>query len=657
MGTTEIKQKTITAIRVTAAEAVERAKSGHPGLPLGAAAIGYELYANHLNADPRDPAYINRDRFVLSAGHGTMLMYGLLHLFGYDVSMEDIKNFRQLGSKTPGHPELGVTPGVDISTGPLGQGIANAVGFAMAETMLANRFNRENFKVFDNYTYAFCGEGCLMEGIQYEAASLAGTLKLGKLIVLYDCNKITIEGDSDVAFDEDVAARHRAQGWQTLYVEDGNDPLAIGRAIKKAKAEKNKPSFIAIRTRIGFGSAKEGLAASHGAPLGEANVKLLKEKLGWDYPDFTVPDEVYAHCREKFERGVKARKKWDKMMREYAVAHPELYKEFKAAAEGRHNVDFDAMYALFDSGAVATRKASHIILNRIAKECPEFVGGSADLGPSNLTVMDGAGDYSKDDRAGHNLHFGIREHAMAAICNGLAAYGGVKPFCATFFSFSDYMKNAIRMSAIMELPVIYVLTHDSIGVGEDGPTHQPIEHLAGLRAMPHLRVFRPADGKETVAAYEAVFSSRYPTAIVASRQDLPLLKNTGRGALKGGYVVYDVPNFKAIILAAGSEVSISVAAAEALGHEGVAVRVVSMPCFSLFEQQSAEYKESVLPCKVRARVAVEAGASQPWGRYVGLDGEYVCIDRFGESSKPEMLFEKYGITAGNVIEKVKKVLY
>jgi len=650
-------------------DAIQKAKSGHPGLPLGAAPMGYELYANHLKFNPKNPDFFNRDRFVLSAGHGTMLLYSLLHLFGYDISMEDIENFRQLNYKTPGHPEIHITPGVDCSTGPLGQGIANAVGLAIAETILAKRFNRNSFNLIDHYTYALCGEGCLMEGIANEAASLAGTLALGKLIVLYDCNKITIEGHSDIAFSENIATRHIAQGWQVLVVKDGNNLDEISKAISDAKNEKKRPSLIIINTKIGYGSPRENTPAAHGMPLGEEGILKTRQNLGWTYPPFVIPDEIYAHCDAVAKKGQTIEKKWNALLNKYEAAHPDLYEQFKASTTiipALSRVDFERIYSEVSATTMATRKASSIILNKLADFMPEFLGGSADLGPSNLTILDEKGSYSKDNRLGRNIHFGVREHAMGAIANGLALHGGVRPYCATFFSFSDYMKNAVRMSAIMDLPVVYVFTHDSIGVGEDGPTHQPIEHLAGLRAMPNLKVYRPADACETVAAYKSAYSETIPTAVIASRQDLIGLDKSDLDenylgtsideAMKGGYIVYDGKKAKAVILASGSEVSLAINAARRLWEERISVRVISMPCMSEFDRQSDEYKEDVLPDRIRVRVAVEAGASLPWGKYVGLDGDYVCIDRFGESAKPEVLFERYGITVENIVDKVKKLL-
>lgn len=669
MRNLELDNKCVNAIRALSMDAIQKAKSGHPGLPLGAAAMGYELFANHLKFSPKNPDFFNRDRFVLSAGHGTMLLYSLLHLFGYDVSMEDIENFRQLGYKTPGHPEIHITPGVDCSTGPLGQGIANAVGMAMAETMLAKKFNKDSFNLIDHYTYALCGEGCLMEGIANEAASLAGTLALGKLIVLYDCNKITIEGHSDIAFSENIATRHIAQGWQVLAVKDGNNLEEISKAISDAKNEKNKPSLIIVNTKIGYGSPRENTPAAHGMPLGEDGIKSTREKIGWNHPPFFIPDEIYNHCDMVIEKGENIEKEWNSLLDKYEAAHPECYKQFlesKTAIPALSRIDFERIYSEVSAATMATRKASSVVLNELAKYMGEFLGGSADLGPSNLSLLDNGGSYSKENRLGRNIHFGVREHAMGAICNGLALHGGIRPYCATFFSFSDYMKNAVRMSAIMDLPVVYVFTHDSIGVGEDGPTHQPIEHLAGLRAMPNLKVFRPADACETVAAYKSAFSETKPSVIVASRQDLVGLDKSDLDedyigtsldeATKGGYVVYDGKKAKAIILASGSEVSLAVDAARKLSEERIPVRVVSMPCMSEFDRQSDEYKEEVLPDRIRARVAVEAGASLSWGKYVGLDGDYVCIDRFGESGKPEVLFNRYGMTRDNIVEKIKKLV-
>lgn len=649
----KIQSESINAIRTLSIDAIQQANSGHPGLPLGAAPIGYELFANHLKHNPLNPDFIDRDRFILSAGHGSMLLYSLLHLFGYPVSMEDLKNFRQAGAKTTGHPEHGVCPGVEVSTGPLGQGIANAVGFALAEKMLAARFNKSDMALVNHYTYALCGEGCLMEGISYEAASLAGTLKLGKLIVLYDCNKITIEGSSELAFTEDICARFKAQGWNAL--ECGSDPDEIGRCIEAAKAQ-DKPSIIKINTVIGYGSPKAGLSSVHGAPLGADGVAATKRNLGCSEESFFVPDEVRGHYAALTEKLIGYEREWNELRDRYKKKYPDDYAEF-VRVTALKPIDLSARRELYSfEKPVATRKASHITLNRIAALLPEFIGGSADLAPSNLTSLDGFNEISSNNFEGRNIHFGIREHAMAAICNGIALHGGFRVFCSTFFAFSDYMKNAIRMSALMELPVIYVLTHDSIGVGEDGPTHQPVEHLAGLRAMPGLDVYRPADARETAAAYISALNSSRPSAIVCSRQDLPLIDGTGEEALKGGYIIRDCDAPNAVIISTGSEVAPSVAAAELLAKEGKRVRVVSMPCVENFERQNKAYRDKVLDPKLRNRVVVEAGSSLSWGKYAGLDGDYVCMDGFGECAKPAYLWEKYGFTAQNIADRVRKTI-
>lgn len=653
----DIQQLTVNSIRVLSAEAIDKANSGHPGLPLGSAAIGYTLFANNLVHNPKDPAFFNRDRFVLSAGHGSMLLYSLLHLFGYGLTMDDIKSFRQVGSLTPGHPEYGHTVGVETSTGPLGQGVANAVGFAVAETMLAARFNKDDAKIVDHYTYALCGDGCMMEGIESEAASLAGTWKLGKLIVLYDSNHITIEGDTDIAFTENVGKRHEAQGWQVLKVADGEDIDAINRAIKKAKKETEKPSLIIITTKIGHGSAKEGSADSHGAPLGAAVTEEMKKKLGYDYPPFTVPQEVYDHTAAIGARLARAERKWKRLVREYKAKYPADYAAFVEATNGKP-FDLASVDSIWDKPAKAdaTRNSSGAVLNKIAALCPQLVGGAADLAPSTKTYLKGLGDYSAENRAGRNMHFGIREHAMSAITNGMQLHGGLTAFCSTFFVFSDYMKNGMRMSAIMGLPVIYTLTHDSIGVGEDGPTHQPIEQLAALRTMPNMRVFRPADYAETVAAYATALKANCPTSIVCSRQNLVQLENSGKEAMRGGYIADDCAGKPDLVLiATGSEVGLAIEAKKILAEEGKKVRVVSMPCCELFDEQSEAYREKVLPASVRARVAVEAGCTQTWYKYVGLDGAVVGIDTFGESGPADKLMVKYGFTPEHVAEVARRV--
>ncbi len=653
----DVKQLTINAIRVLSAEAIQKANSGHPGLPLGAAPIGYAAFTN-MTFNPKDTAFDNRDRFVLSAGHGSMLDYSLYYLFGFGLTKEDIMNFRQLGSRTAGHPEYGVCPGVETSTGPLGQGIANAVGMAIAEDYLANKFNKEGFPIVDHYTIALCGDGCMQEGIENEAASLAGTLKLGKLIVLYDDNDITIEGDTNITFNENVGKRHEALGWQVISVKDANDIMALNRAIKKAKAEKEKPSLIIIQSKIGYGSHLEGKAASHGAPLGEEGVATLKKNLGWDYAPFEVPEEVFKHCKKFANKGRRAEKAWKAMFKAYSEAYPELAKEY-ISWKKRELPDLKAIEELWQfEKDDASRGYSNTVLNKLAKYVPNLIGGSADLAPANKSNMKARGDYLPTDKSGSNMHFGIREHAMSAIVNGMYVHGGLIPYCAAFAVFSDYMKNAMRMSALMELPVVYILSHDSIGVGEDGPTHQPIEHLTGLRAMPNMKVYRPADGRETTASWISALTGNEPSCIVVSRQTLPQLDGTGEKAFKGGYILAD-SNKKtpdAIIIATGSEVALAMDAKKALLEEGIDVRVVSMPCVEVFEKQSDKYKESVLPSSVRARVAVEAGATMCWYKYVGMDGKVVGIDTFGASAPAKKLFEKYGFTATNVANAVKETL-
>lgn len=652
----DVKQLTVNAIRVLSAEAIDKAKSGHPGLPLGAAPIGYSIFTN-LTFNPKDPHFDNRDRFVLSAGHGSMLDYSLFHLFGYAVTKEDLMNFRQLGSITAGHPEYGVCPGVETSTGPLGQGIANAVGMAIAEEYLANKFNKDGFPVVDYYTYALCGDGCMMEGIENESASLAGSLKLGKLIVLYDDNDITIEGNTDIAFKEDVGKRHEAMGWQVIKVKDANDVSAINKAIKKAKAEKEKPSLIIIKSVIGYGSPLAGQASVHGAPLGAEKLASLKKTLGWDYAPFEVPQEVYSHCKRFGTRGKKAEKQWKAMFKEYEKAYPELAKEYADWKSGKlPNLDDVEELWQFDKDD-ATRGYGSTVLNKIANYVPNLIGGSADLAPANKSYMKGKGDFSAEDRSGANVHFGIREHAMSAIANGMILSGMLRPYCATFAVFSDYMKNAMRMSAIMNLPVIYILTHDSIGVGEDGPTHQPIEQLSSLRATPGIKVFRPADGRETTAGWISALKGNEPTCLFLTRQTVPMLEGSGKNALNGGYIISDckkkIPD--AILLASGSEVSLAINAQKVLAEQGLSVRVVSMPCMELFDRQSESYKESVLPSSVRARVAVEAGSPMSWYKYVGLDGKVIGMTTFGASAPAPLLFEKFGFTTDNVVKAVKEV--
>ncbi len=653
----DYSQLTVNSIRVLSADAIQKSNSGHPGIALGAAPIAYSLWQNALVFNPKNSKFANRDRFILSAGHGSMLNYALLHLYGFNLSIEDIKNFRQLGSKTPGHPEYMVTDGVEISTGPLGQGIANAVGMAMAEAHLAAKYNKPNFPIVDHYTYALCGDGCMMEGIESEAASLAGTLKLGKLIVLYDDNKITIEGNTDIAFTEDVKKRHEAQGWQVIDIGDGTNTDNIFKAIKKAKKEKNKPSLIVCHTIIGHGSPNQGSAGTHGAPLGADNIKALRETLGFNYPEFTIPSEVYEHTELAQKRGARAERKWKRLLKAYKAEYPELYEEFTNAIKGKlPKINEEELYK-FDK-VDASRNHGGVVLNRLASDIPSLFGGSADLAPSCKTYIKNAGDFSAENYAGKNLHFGIREHAMSAICNGISVHGGLIPFCSTFFVFSDYMKNAMRLSALMDLKVLYVLTHDSIGVGEDGPTHQPIEQLISLRSMPNMKVYRPAGGIETAAAYEVAVKENGPTSIILSRQNLAEYAFSKEGSLKGGYILADsiksTPDV--LLIATGSEVELAMKAKEELAPQGIDARVISMPCVELFEKQSAKYKESVIPSKVRARVCIEAGSSYSWYKYAGLDGKVIGIDKFGESGPAKELFKEYGFTVENVVNAALETL-
>jgi len=652
-----IELKAINAIRILSADSVQKAKSGHPGLPMGAAPAAYALWANHLVHNPKNPHFENRDRFVLSAGHGSMLLYSLLHLFGYGLPMDELKKFRQLGSLTPGHPEYGHTVGIETSTGPLGQGFANAVGMAIAEAHLASIFNKEGFPIVDHHVYALCGDGCMMEGITNEAASLAGTLALGKLIVLYDDNEISIEGDTDIAFRENVGKRFEALNWNVVHV-DGNDYLAVSAALKKAKKTQNKPNLIICKTTIGFGSPLAGQESCHGAPLGEENLAATRKNLGWDYPPFVIPEEIYSHFSDLAAKGNKLEKRWTRLFKQYRSEFPELASEYRTWMDGK-NPDFAKIEDLwkFDKPE-ATRNTSEVVLNRIAKVLPSLMGGSADLAPSNKTIMKGRPYFSAETPEGSNMHFGVREHAMSAIANGMQVHGGLKANCATFFVFSDYMKGGIRMSAIMNLPVTYVLTHDGIGVGEDGPTHQPIEHLTALRAIPNIKVFRPADGKETVAGWLAALTTSGPTCLVLSRQNLPQYEHSGASALKGGYILLDskkaVPDL--ILLSTGSEVAIAMEAKKKLDEAGIDTRLVSMPCLELFDAQSDSYKESVLPAAVRRRISIEAGSTIGWYKYVGLDGKTIGIDEFGLSAPYAALYEHFQITAQRVVDEAHKLL-
>ena len=657
-----IENKCVNAIRVLSADTVQKAKSGHPGMPLGAAPIAYELWAHHMNHNPKNPKWANRDRFVLSSGHASAMLYSLLHLFGYGLTLDDMKQFRQEDSLTPGHPEYGHTIGVEATTGPLGSGIGMAVGMAMAEAHLAAKFNKPDFPIVDHYTFVICGDGCLMEGISSESLSLAGTLGLGKLIVLYDSNRITIEGSTDLAFTENVAARVAAFGFQTLTVEDGNNLEELGAAIESAKADKTRPSFITVKTHIGYGSVKQDSASCHGEPLGEENVVALKKNLGWDKPEetFNIPVDVYEHYNALAEKGATAEAQWEKLFATYGEKFPDdkkLWDEYHAPIDAEKLFN-DEKFWHVDDKPQATRASSGVMINRLKDIMPNFIGGSADLGPSNKTVMKDAGDFNKNNYGGRNLHFGVREFAMSAACNGLILHGGLRPYCATFFVFSDYLKPMIRIASLMKIPVTYVFTHDSIGVGEDGPTHEPIEQLAMLRAQPNLNVFRAADATETAAGwYLAVTSKETPTALILTRQNLPQLAGSGKKALKGGYIISEAAGeLQGILIATGSEVATAIEAQAELAKENIFVRVVSMPCVELFEQQSDEYKESVLPKKIRARVAVEAAANFGWGSYVGLEGAAVTMKGFGASAPAGTLFKKFGFTKENVASVMKSVI-
>ncbi len=649
-----VQQKSVDTIRIISAEAIQKANSGHPGICIGAAPMGYELFSEFLKFSYKNPKWDNRDRFVLSAGHGSMLLYSLLHLFGFDVTMDDIKNFRQLGSRTPGHPEYGKTDGVETSTGPLGQGIGNAVGMALAEAHLAARFNKPEYPVVDHFTYCICGDGCLEEGIGYEACSFAGAQKLGKLILLYDSNNITIEGKIDCTFTEDVPTRFAAQGWQVIRVDDANNLLTLRAAIKRAQSDLTRPSIIICKTIIGYGSPLADSADVHGAPMGNENLQKMKEFFNWTEEPFAVPADVKEHCLKIAEEKLKDEQAWNEMFAKYEEAYPELCAQYKLFMRGIEP-DFKKIEGLFDfSSPEATRASGGKVLAKISQYMPNIMSGSADLAPSTKTEIKGAGYFSPENREGRNIHYGIREHAMAAICNGIQLHGGLQALCSTFFSFADYMKAGIRMSALMNIPVIYVMTHDSIGVGEDGPTHQPMEQLIGLRSIPNLKVFRPCDGRETAAAYVSALTQSSPTAIVLTRQNLPQYPGTGLKALLGGYVLSDCEGTPDVILiGSGSEVELCMGAKDILAANGKKVRVVSMPCMEEFEKQTAEYKESVLPHAVKARVCVEAASHFAWYQYSGDCGEVVAMHTFGVSGPAKQVFEHFGFTKENVAEKAE----
>ncbi|HEV2679363.1 MAG TPA: transketolase [Rhodanobacter sp.] len=664
----------INTLRFLSVDAVQKADSGHPGLPLGAAPMAYVLWTRFLRHSPANPAWLDRDRFVLSAGHGSMLLYSLLHMTGYDLPLEQIKQFRQWGSLTPGHPERGLTPGVETTTGPLGQGFANGVGMAMAETHLAARYNRPGFDIVDHFTYGIVSDGDLMEGVASEAASLAGHLQLGKLIYLYDDNQVTLSAGTAITFSEDRARRFEAYGWHTQSVDDGNDLAAIGQALDNARAETRRPSLILVRTHLGYGSPnRQDTYKAHGSPLGEEEVRLTKQNLGWPTePAFYIPEPAQAHFRRALEQGQRSETEWNTRFSAYMQAFPELAEELLTATRGELPPGWDRDIPLFpaDAKGIATRVASGKVMNAIAPRLPSLMGGSADLDPSTFTALSGLGDFeapgasARDrqgsegggwSRPGRNLHFGVREHGMGAILNGLAAHGGTIPFGATFLIFSDYMRPPIRLAALMHLRVIYVFTHDSLALGEDGSTHQPVEQLASLRAVPNLNVIRPADANETAVAWRVALETRdRPTALILTRQNVPTFDRTrfaaADGLRRGGYILADAPGGKPalILIATGSEVALAMAARERLLAQNIAVRVVSLPCWTLFDAQPQAYRDAVLPCSVGARLAIEAGVPQGWHRYAGERGEVLGVERFGASAPADVLLREYGFTTDNV---------
>ncbi|MBQ8919389.1 MAG: transketolase [Acidaminococcaceae bacterium] len=658
MGT--IHEACVQTLRFLAADEVEKAKSGHPGFPLGTAPLIYTFWDKFMRYNPADPKWFNRDRFVLSPGHGSALLYAMLHLAGYDLSLDDLKDFRQWGSRTPGHPEYGVTPGVDVSTGPLGHGFAMGVGFALAETMLAAKYNKPEYNVIDHYTYGIVSDGDLMEGVASEAASLAGTMGLGKLIYMYDDNKITIEGETTIAFTEDVETRFKAYGWQVLRVDSSENLDGLEAAVKEAQADTDHPSLIIVRTHIGFGSPKQDSPSAHGEPLGTDALKATKEKAGWDpEASFVVPEEVKEHFAAKLPDCAKAEADWNELLKEYGKAYPELVTELLAALSGNRTIDLAVLEALFEGKtSVATRAASGDVMQKLAELAPELAGGSADLGPSNKTVLKACGYYSREDRSVRNIHFGVREHAMGCVLNGMSLHGGIIPYGATFLVFSDFLRPSVRMAALMEIQSVFVLTHDSIAVGEDGPTHQPIEQVTSLRMIPNTTVFRPADALETAAAWKfAVEHKNGPTALCLSRQNLPVLHEYAEavheGALKGGYVLSPAKDMaKAVVIATGSEVAVALEAQKLLAEEGIDIAVVSMPSVEVFEQQSDAYKESVLP-KYVPTFAVEAGVTLGWTKYTGREDRILGINRFGASAPGGVVMEHYGLTGKNVASMVK----
>jgi transketolase len=658
----QLQDLAINAIRMLSLDAVQKADSGHPGLPMGAASMAYTLWTRHLRHNPKNPHWSNRDRFVLSAGHGSMLIYSLLYLSGYDLPLEELKNFRQWGSKTPGHPEYGHTPGVETTTGPLGQGGANAVGLALAEAFLAAHFNRDGHTIVDHYTYAIVSDGDMMEGVFNEAAALAGHWGLGKLIYLYDNNKVTLDGAADMTFTEDIPGKFRAYGWHVLEVEDGNDVEAIDAAIKAAKAHTAQPTLISLRTIIGYGSPNfAGSSKAHGAPLGADEVKLVKEKFGWPQEDFYVPGEALEFWRGAVEQGAQLESAWNAQFEAWRATYPDLAAEWDVAWSGELPKGWDADIPVYSPDKQqATRNVSGEVLNAIAKHIPTMIGGDADLAGSTKTLIKGAGNTGKDHPAERNLRFGVREHGMGAIANGLALHGGIiKPYTATFLTFSDYMRPTIRLGALMNIPTVYIFTHDSIGLGEDGPTHQPIEQVMSLRLIPGLYVFRPADATETAESWRMAMTLESPSVLIFTRQNLPVLtgEHIRPGVERGGYVLADSDGTPDVILmGSGSEVHIAHEAQKILIADGIKARVVSIPCWELFHAQSSDYKESVLPSSVTARVSIEAGVTLGWDRWVGSGGITIGIDRFGTSAPYKQIYENYGLTAKAVVEAAHKVM-
>jgi len=663
---TDLQTLAINTIRTLSMDAVQKADSGHPGLPMGAAPMAYALWMGYMNYNPKNPDWANRDRFVLSAGHGSMLLYSLLHLTGYDLSLEEIKNFRQWGSETPGHPEYGDTAGVETTTGPLGQGAATAVGMALAEAYLASYFNRDGYNIVDHYTYALVSDGDLMEGVCIEASALAGHWGLGKLIFLYDDNKITLDGETNMTFTEDIPARYKAVGWHVISIDDGNDVEAISNAIEEAQSVTDKPTLIAVRTIIGYGSPnKQGTSSAHGSPLGEDEVALAKKELGWEAEeDFYIPGEALEHFHEAIDKGKTVESAWNDKFKAWREAFPELAEEWDRAMAGEFADGWrEALPSFSDDKKIATRNAGGDALRAIAKFAPTMIGGDADLAGSTKTLIDDADNTGPGNPAQRNIRFGVREHGMGAIVNGLALHGGiVKPYSATFFTFSDYMRPAVRLGALMDIPTVYVFTHDSIGLGEDGPTHQPVEQLMAMRAIPNLYVFRPADATEAAGAWAAIAELDHPAAIVLTRQGLPVLAGNDEGihegVSRGAYVLseHESGDIDAIIMASGSEVSIALDAADLLAEEDIRVRVVSMPSWELFEEQDDDYKESVLPAEITRRVSIEAGVTLGWGKYVGFEGIAIGVDKFGASAPYQKVYEEYGLTPGHVAEAVNSLL-